>query len=57
MGRVFNASQALSEIARSAQPLTFINTAEYPLLAAIGDARVVLLGEAQIKLTLMAPSP
>jgi hypothetical protein len=29
MGRVFNASQALSEIARSAQPLTFINTAEY----------------------------
>ena len=47
MGRVFNASQALSEIARSAQPLTFINTAEYdPLLAAIGDARLVLLGEA-----------
>jgi hypothetical protein len=58
MGRVFNASQALSEIARSAQPLTFINTAEYdPLLAAIGDARLVLLGEAHIKLTLMAPSP
>ena len=46
------------EIARSAQPLTFINTAEYdPLLAAIGDARLVLLGEAHIKLTLMAPSP
>lgn len=47
MGSAFNTSQALSLIARSAQPLSFINPAEYdPLLAAIGDARLVLIGEA-----------
>ncbi|HZQ43485.1 MAG TPA: erythromycin esterase family protein [Acidobacteriaceae bacterium] len=47
MGSAFNTSQALSHIARSAQPLSFINPAEYdPLLAAIGDARLVLIGEA-----------
>lgn len=47
MGSAFNTSQALSQIARSAQPLSFINPAEYdPLLAAIGDARLVLIGEA-----------
>lgn len=47
MGSAFNTSQALSQIARSAQPLSFINAAEYdPLLAAIGDARLVLIGEA-----------
>ena len=58
MGRLFNTSRALSEIARSAYPLTFTNTAEYdPLLAAIGDARLVLIGEAHVNLTLMAPSP
>lgn len=47
MGSAFNTSQALSQIARNAHPLSFINPAEYdPLLAAIGDARVVLIGEA-----------
>ncbi|HEV2575688.1 MAG TPA: erythromycin esterase family protein [Acidobacteriaceae bacterium] len=47
MGSAFNTSQALSQIARSAQPLSFINPTQYdPLLAAIGDARVVLIGEA-----------
>lgn len=47
MRGVFNTSQALSQIARTAQPLSFINTAEYdPLLAAIGDSRLVLIGEA-----------
>src|ERR1700753_4073722 len=47
MGRFFNNSRALSEIARSAHPLTFTDTAEYdPVLAAIGDARLVLIGEA-----------
>lgn len=51
MGSVFNNSQALSQIARSAQPLSFINQAdgkaEYDsLLEAIGDARLVLIGEA-----------
>jgi erythromycin esterase-like protein len=43
----FNTSQALSQIARSAHPLAFIDAAEYdPLLAAIGDSRLVLIGEA-----------
>lgn len=47
MGRFLNTSAVLSEIARSAQPLSFTGTAEYdPLLAAIGDARLVLIGEA-----------
>jgi len=47
MGRAFDTSRALSEVARSAQPLSFNDTAEYdPLLAAIGDARLVLIGEA-----------
>ncbi len=47
MGSAFNTSQALSQIARSAHPLSFIDPAEYdPLLAAIGDARLVLIGEA-----------
>lgn len=48
MGSVFNNnSQALSQIARTANPLSFIDPAEYdPLLAAIGDARLVLIGEA-----------
>jgi len=47
MGSAFNTNQALSQIARAAQPLSFINPAEYdPLLAAIGDARLVLIGEA-----------
>ena len=47
MRRAFNISRALSEIARSAQPLSFTHPAEYdPLLAAIGDARLVLIGEA-----------
>src|SRR5579862_9153498 len=43
----FDTSHALSQIARSAYPLTFTHSAEYdPLLAAIGDARLVLIGEA-----------
>jgi len=47
MRRAFNISHALSQIARSAQPLSFINSAEYdPLMAAIGNARLVLIGEA-----------
>ena len=47
MGRAFNTSQAISEIACNAHPLSFITTAEYdPLLAAIGNARLVLIGEA-----------
>lgn len=47
MGSAFNSSQAVSQIARTAHPLSFIDPAEYdPLLAAIGDARVVLIGEA-----------
>ena len=47
MGRTFNTIHALSEIARSAHPLPFATAAEYdPLLAAIGDARIVLIGEA-----------
>src|SRR5215469_18020236 len=47
MGSVVNTSQALSQIARRAHPLSFINTKEYdPLLASIGDARLVLIGEA-----------
>ena len=47
MVSAFNTSQALSQIARSAQPLSFINPDEYDsLLAAIGDARLVLIGEA-----------
>lgn len=47
MGSAFNTSQALSLIARSAQPLSFIDPSEYdPLLRAIGDARLVLIGEA-----------
>jgi erythromycin esterase-like protein len=47
MGRAFNTSHALSEIARDAHPLSFIDATEYdPLLTAIGDARLVLIGEA-----------
>jgi erythromycin esterase-like protein len=48
MGRLqFNQRQALSEIARAAQPLSFTAQGEYDaLLAEIGDARVVLIGEA-----------
>src|SRR5579875_1648686 len=47
MAFAFNTSQALSAIARTAQPLAFIDAAEYdPLLEAIGDARLVLIGEA-----------
>lgn len=47
MGPAFNTSHALSEIARAAQPLSFVDDSEYdPLLAAIGNARVVLIGEA-----------
>jgi erythromycin esterase-like protein len=47
MARAFNTSHALSEIARNAQPLSFADISEYdPLLAAIGDARLVLIGEA-----------
>src|SRR5215469_3110769 len=47
MGSVVNTSQALSQIARGAHPLSFGNAKEYdPLLAAIGDARLVLIGEA-----------
>src|SRR5215469_3254748 len=44
---MFSDSLALSEIARSALPLSFVNLTEYDsLLAAIGDARLVLIGEA-----------
>jgi erythromycin esterase-like protein len=47
MGSAFNTTQVRSQIARSAQPLSFINPVEYDsLLAAIGDARIVLIGEA-----------
>ena len=48
MGRPpFNHTPALSEIARSAQPLPFVAQEEYDaLLASIGSARVVLIGEA-----------
>src|SRR5215469_11431907 len=47
MALAFNTSHAVSEIARNAQPLSFIDTSEYdPLLSAIGDARLVLIGEA-----------
>jgi hypothetical protein len=47
MVSAFNTSQALSQIARSARPLSFINQVEYDsLLAVIGDARIVLIGEA-----------
>jgi erythromycin esterase-like protein len=48
MGRPhFNQSQTLSEIARAAQPLSFAAAEEYDaLLGAIGDARIVLIGEA-----------
>lgn len=47
MARGFNTSHALSEIARCAQPLSLIdNSGCDPLLAAIGDARLVLIGEA-----------
>ncbi len=42
-----NTAQALSEVARAAHPLAFIDSAEYdPLIHAIGDARLVLIGEA-----------
>src|SRR5215469_2312559 len=44
---MFSDSLALSEIARRALPLSFVNLAEYDaLLGAIGDARLVLIGEA-----------
>lgn len=47
MGPGFNTSRALSEIARAAQPLAFLHDAEHDaLLADIGDARLVLIGEA-----------
>lgn len=47
MGRAFNTSHALSEVARSARPLSFNDNTEYDsLLAAIGDSRLVLIGEA-----------
>lgn len=47
MAFAFNSSQALSEIARTAHPLSFIDSAEYdPLLHAIGNCRLVLIGEA-----------
>jgi erythromycin esterase-like protein len=47
MASAFNTSQALSEIARAAHPLSFIDSAEYdPLLHAIGNSRLVLIGEA-----------
>jgi erythromycin esterase-like protein len=47
MAFAFNTSQALSEIARAAHPLSFIESAEYdPLLHAIGNSRLVLIGEA-----------
>lgn len=48
MGRLqFNHRLALSEIARTAQPLSYSAQGEYdPLLAEIGEARVVLIGEA-----------
>ena len=47
MGRQqFNHRQALSEIARAAQPLSFSGQEEYDaLLAEIGGARIVLIGE------------
>jgi erythromycin esterase-like protein len=48
MGRLqFNRRLALSEIARAAQPLSFSAQGEYDsLLAEIGEARIVLIGEA-----------
>ncbi|HEX5284209.1 MAG TPA: erythromycin esterase family protein [Bryocella sp.] len=47
MGSAFNTSQALSQIARIGYPVSFVHSAEYdPLLRAIGDARLVLIGEA-----------
>lgn len=47
MGRHFNRNQTLSEIARAAQPLSFTTQDEYDeLLAEIGDARIILIGEA-----------
>lgn len=47
MGLGFNTSHALFEIARAAQPLSFLDDDEYDsLLAEIGDARLVLIGEA-----------
>lgn len=47
MASAFNSSQALSEIARAAHPLPFADPAEYdPLLHAIGNSRLVLIGEA-----------
>ncbi|HEY8309154.1 MAG TPA: erythromycin esterase family protein, partial [Gemmatimonadaceae bacterium] len=47
MASAFNTSQALSEIARSAHPLSFTDSAEYdPLVHAIGNSRLVLIGEA-----------
>lgn len=47
MGRHLNQSQTLSEIARAAQPLSFTAQGEYDaLLQQIGDARIVLIGEA-----------
>lgn len=43
----FNQSQILSEIAHVAQPLSFAGPGEYDeLLQSIGEARVVLIGEA-----------
>lgn len=47
MGRHTNHNQILSEIARAAQPLSFTAPDEYDaLLSWIGDARIVLIGEA-----------
>ena len=47
MGLGFNTSHALSEIARAAQPLSFLEGDEHDaLIANIGDARLVLIGEA-----------
>ncbi|HEX4155440.1 MAG TPA: erythromycin esterase family protein [Acidobacteriaceae bacterium] len=47
MGSAAKKSLTLSEIARAAHPLAFADPAEYdPLLEQIGDARLVLIGEA-----------
>ena len=43
----YSAAHVLSEIARAAVPLSFDDDSEYdPLIKTMGDARVVLIGEA-----------